>query len=296
MARQRVVVEEMRSIHSDRDLKNYGSPRMHRELLARGYQVCENTVARLMRANDMRATCSEKFRVTTDSDHSLRVAENVLNREFVQDSPDRVWLSDISYVWTREGWLYLACVLDTYSRKVVGWSMSERMTKKLVLDALGMALSRRRPDAAQLLHHSDRGSQYASVAFQQLLRAENITCSMSRKGNCWDNAMMESFFATLKKERLHQTDYASRASARAAVFDYIERFYNRVRRHSALGYVSPEQYESAQMLASLPTKATTGFAISVTGRQSPAHSERPTAGSDEGKSSKVLSNQLVCQN
>lgn len=157
-----------------------------------------------------------------------------------------MWLADITYVWTREGWLYLACVLDTYSRRIVGWSMSERLKKPLVLDGLQMALGRRRPEVAgRLLHHSDRGSQYASEAYQQLLRDENITCSMSRKENCWDNAMMESFFATLKKERIHQEEYLTRSEARASVFDYIERFYNHIRRHSALGYQSPEQFEQA---------------------------------------------------
>jgi len=242
--RHRELVSEMKTIHSDRDMRSYGSPRMGKELIARGHRVSENTVAKLMRDHGMRSTSSRKFRVTTDSDHSLPVAENVLNREFSQESPDRVWLADITYLWTREGWLYLACVLDTYSRRIVGWSMGERITKALVLEALRMALGRRRPDReGGLLHHSDRGSQYASAAFQELLREENITCSMSRKGNCWDNAMMESFFATLKKERIHQEDYATLAEARSSVFDYIERFYNRIRRHSALGYLSPDQFE-----------------------------------------------------
>jgi transposase InsO family protein len=244
--RQREWVSEMQQIHSDRDMKSYGSPRMQQELVARGHDVSENTVAKLMRNHGLRAASSRKFRVTTDSRHSLPVAENVLDRQFEQDAPDCVWLADITYVWTREGWLYLACVLDAYSRRIVGWSMSERITKGLVLGALKMALGRRRPDCeAGLLHHSDRGSQYASEAFQELLRDENITCSMSRKGNCWDNAMMESFFATLKKERIHQEDYTTRSEARASVFDYIERFYNRIRRHSALGYQSPEQFEQA---------------------------------------------------
>jgi transposase InsO family protein len=219
---------------------------MHQELLARGYSVSENTVAKLMQRERLRAATKRKFRVTTDSGHRHPVAENLLDRQFEQESADRVWLADITYVWTREGWLYLACVMDAYSRKIVGWSMAERIKQDLVLDALRMALGRRCPDdGEQLLHHSDRGSQYASAAFQQLLRSEQITCSMSRKGNCWDNALMESFFATLKKERLHQEEYATRAQARLRIFDYIERFYNRVRRHSALGYVSPEEYERA---------------------------------------------------
>ena len=243
--RHRELVEEMQVIHDDRNTKCYGSPRMHQELVARGKACSENTVAELMKRHGLRASSSRKFKATTDSKHSHPVAENVLDREFEQESPDRVWLADITYIWTDEGWLYLACVLDAYSRMIVGWSMDARMTKNLVLSALRMGLERRRPEDGQLLHHSDRGSQYASEAYQQLLRAENITCSMSRKGNCWDNAMMESFFATLKKERVHQQRYATRAEARASVFDYIEIFYNRQRRHSALGYVSPAEFEAS---------------------------------------------------
>lgn len=240
------LLEEMQAIHENRDMKSYGSPRMCEELVSRGVRVSENTVAKLMHDHGLRASSSRKFRVTTDSNHAQPVAKNLLNREFEADSPNHVWLADITYIWTREGWLYLACVLDTHSRRIVGWSMQERMTKELVLDALRMALGRRRPGReGTLMHHSDRGSQYASAAFQELLREEAITCSMSRKGNCWDNAMMESFFATLKKERVHQDDYLTRTAARACVFDYIERFYNRVRRHSALGYLSPEQFEEA---------------------------------------------------
>lgn len=237
------LLAEMKTIHADKDMKCYGSPRMHEELVARGQAVCENTVAKLMADHGLRAASAPKFKATTDSNHAHPVAQNTLNRAFEQESPDRVWVADITYLWTREGWLYLACVLDTYSRKIVGWSMSDRITQELVIDAMQMALARRRDREGKLLHHSDRGSQYASGAFQALLRAENITCSMSRKGNCWDNAMMESFFATLKKERVHREDYATRAEARSSVFDYIERFYNRLRRHSALGYLSPEQFE-----------------------------------------------------
>ena len=244
--RRRELIEEIREIHRDRDMKSYGSPRVYRELVARGHEVSENTVARLMHSAGIRAASTRKYRVTTDSNHSHPVAENVLNREFQQASADRVWLADITYIWTAEGWLYLACVLDAYSRRIVGWSMSDRMRQDLVLDALRMALGQRRPDGeAGLLHHSDRGSQYASAAFQKLLKEESITCSMSRRGNCWDNAMMESFFASLKKERIHQEQYTTRAQARSSVFDYIERFYNRIRRHSALGYLSPEQFEQA---------------------------------------------------
>ena len=243
--KQQAIVNEIESIHLDRDMKNYGSPRMHQELASRGHTVSENTVAKLMSQHGIHATSSRKFRVMTDSNHSHPAAENTLNREFSQSGPNRVWLADITYVWTHEGWLYLACVLDVYSRMIVGWSMSNRMTSDLVGDALTMALGRRGVSSAGLLHHSDRGSQYASHAFQTLLASNNIECSMSRKGNCWDNAMMESFFATLKKERVYQERYETRGAAKSSVFDYIERFYNRVRRHSALGGMSPFQYGAA---------------------------------------------------
>ena len=242
---QRAIIEEIEAIHSDRNMQNYGSPRVHQELVTRGHEVCENTVAKLMGEHGIHAAGSRKFRVTTNSNHSHPVSENTLNREFEQPEANRVWLADITYVWTREGWLYLACVLDAYSRMIVGWSMKPTMTTDLVSDALTMALGRRGVEHDQLLHHSDRGSQYASNAFQQLLADHNIQCSMSRKGNCWDNAMMESFFATLKKERIHQEQYTTREEATSSIFDYIEQFYNRVRRHSALGYISPIEYEQA---------------------------------------------------
>lgn len=222
--RQRELVEEMQAIHAERHKDCYGSPRMHKELLKRGYDVCENTVAELMKNNEIQASTKKKFRHTTDSNHPHPVAENLLNQAFEQEKPNTVWVSDLTYIPTREGWLYLVCVLDLHSRKVVGWSMSERMTKDLVLAALEMALLRRRPESG-LLHHSDRGSQYASEAFQRRLREENITCSMSRKGNCYDNAVMESFFASLKKELVHQHDYQTRSAARQSVFEYIEVFY-----------------------------------------------------------------------
>jgi putative transposase len=241
----RKLLTEIKRIHADRDMKSYGSPRIHRELLSRGMECSKNTVAKLMNEHGLAARTRRKYKVTTDSAHSLPLAENVLNRDFEQENPDRVWLADVTYIWTKEGWLYLAAVLDAYSRKVVGWSMGHRMPASLVMDALRMALGRRRPEGDRLLHHSDRGSQYASEVFQELLREHNITCSMSRRGNCWDNAMMESFFATLKKERVHHESYETRESARRSVFEYIELFYNTRRRHSALGYLSPEEYETA---------------------------------------------------
>ena len=168
-----------------------------------------------------------------------------MNQEFERARPNEAWVSDITYVPTREGWLYLVCVLDLYSRRVVGWSMSERMTSDLVISALEMGLLTRCPEGQSLLHHSDRGSQYASGAFQRLLREHGITCSMSGTGNCYDNAAMESFFATLKKELVHQEDYATREAARQSIFEYIEVFYNRERRHSALNYESPCRFEEA---------------------------------------------------
>lgn len=239
----RQLLTEIREIHADRDMQSYGSPRVHRELKARGRRVCRNTVARLMKTDGLAARTRKKYRATTDSNHSQPLAENVLNRQFEQNAPDRVWLADITFIWTLEGWLYLAAVLDAHSRKIVGWSMSDRMQTRLVMDALRMALGRRCPEL--LLHHSDRGSQYASQDYRDLLRDHNITCSMSRKANCWDNAMMESFFATLKKERVHHEVYATREAARQSVFEYIELFYNPRRRHSALGYLSPDEFEQA---------------------------------------------------
>jgi len=243
LRREQALVAEMKAIHEDRHKGCYGSPRMHQELVARGRKVCKNTVARLMRKHELKATTARKFRHTTDSNHSHPVAENVLNQEFEQAGPNAAWVSDITYVWTDEGWLYLAGVLDLYSRRVVGWSMSERMTSELVTSALRAALRQRCPEAGELLHHSDRGSQYASGAFQKVLHERGITCSMSGVGNCYDNAVMESFFASLKKELIHQERFATRAQARHRVFEYIEVFYNRERLHSALGYQSPCRFE-----------------------------------------------------
>jgi putative transposase len=219
----------------------YGSPRLHAELVARGEACCANTVAKLMRAHGLAA---RTFRRTTDSDHDRPVAANVLDRRFRPAAPNRAWAADITYLPTREGWLYLAAVEDLYSRQVVGWAMGERIDSRLVVEALAMAVRRRCPGAG-LVAHSDRGSQYASDHYRRRLAEHGITCSMSRPGNCWDNAPMESFFASLKKELVHGEDYQTRAAARASVFEYIEVFYNRVRRHSALGYKSPADYELA---------------------------------------------------
>ena len=224
--------------------KTYGSPRIHAELKARGEVCCLNTVARYMRENDIYAKTKRKFKHTTDSNHKLPIAENLLDRQFTQNEPNLAWVSDITYVPTREGWLYLATVQDLFSRKIVGWSMNHRIDRQLVIDALRMAVGNRRPPPG-LLHHSDRGSQYASNDYQDLLEEHNMTCSMSRKGNCWDNAVMESFYRSIKTELIHHEDFQTREEARRAIFEYIEVFYNRVRRHSTLGYVSPLEYELA---------------------------------------------------
>jgi putative transposase len=241
--RREVLKTEIEAIHQQFK-QRYGSPRMHAELLARGQNCCVNTVAKLMRQHGIAAKTKRKFRCTTDSNHDLPVADNVLDRQFEPAAVNQIWVADITYIPTREGWLYLAAVEDLYSRQIVGWAMSERLTSRLVVDALEMAVSRRLPGEG-LLAHSDRGSQYASDHYQRLLERHGITCSMSRRGDCWDNAPMESFFASLKKELIHHEDYQTRAEARASVFEYIEVFYNRVRRHSALGYVSPVDYEQA---------------------------------------------------
>ena len=242
--RREELTEEIATIHEEVKGR-YGSPRVHAELVARGHECCVNFVARLMRQAGIAAKTKRKFRQTTDSNHALPVAQNVLDRQFDPEEPNASWVCDITYVPTREGWLYLAVVEDLFSRMVVGWSMAETMTSRLVVDALEMALTRRLTlkGSSALVAHSDRGSQYASEHYQRRLLDERITCSMSRRGDCWDNAPMESFFASLKKELVHHEDYATRAAARASIFEYIEAFYNRVRRHSSLGYVAPAEYE-----------------------------------------------------
>jgi transposase InsO family protein len=238
------LVVEIRAIHAEAKAR-YGSPRVHAELAARGRDCCVNTVAKLMRDNGIRAKTAHKFRRTTDSNHDLPVAENLLDRRFDPASPNESWVADITYIPTREGWLYLAVVEDLYSRRVVGWSMAEHRESRLVVDALELAVRRRLPEEG-LLAHSDRGSQYASEHYQRLLAKHGIACSMSRRADCWDNAPMESFFASLKKELVHGADFATRAEARAAIVEYIEVFYNTKRRHSSLGYVSPAEYEQTE--------------------------------------------------
>ena len=236
------LMEKIRSIH---EASNgvYGVRRIHRQLLADGENCSLNRVARLVRKIGIEARRKRRYRITTDSKHSFAVADNLLAREFFAAGPNQVWASDITYIWTLEGWLYLATVIDLHSRMVVGWSMGERIDRGLVLDALSMAVSRRSPEPG-LIHHSDRGSQYASKDYQAALGKHKMLCSMSRKGDCWDNAVAESFFSTLKTERVHHRLYRNRADAKRDIFEYVEVFYNRVRLHSTLGYLSPVQFES----------------------------------------------------
>jgi transposase InsO family protein len=221
--------------------RTYARPRVHAELKAQAVRCARKRVARLMRHAQLFARSRRRRVHTTDSHHTDPIAPNLLARTFQTDAPNRIWVADITYLPTREGWLYLAVVLDLFARRVVGWSMQPALDRGLVLAALDHALHRRQP-APGLLHHSDRGSQYASADYQALLAQAQMRSSMSRKGNCWDNAAMESFFATLKAE-LPLTVFPNHAAARSAVFDYIERFYNRVRLHSTLGYRSPIAYE-----------------------------------------------------
>jgi len=222
----------------------YGSPRIYLELKGRGIPVSKGRVERLMRENGLRGRHKRRFKATTDSKHSLPVAPNRLDQNFETERPDQVWTADITFVATGEGWLYLAIVLDLYTRRIVGWAMRERMTKDLVIDALRMAWFRRRPQPG-LIHHSDRGSQYCSHDFQKQLADYGMLASMSRKGNCWDNAPSESFFNSLKNERVHGSRYGTRDAARADVFEYVEVFYNRIRRHSSLGGQSPASFYDA---------------------------------------------------
>jgi len=229
--------------------QTYGSPRIHAELVGQGTKCGRNRVARLMRLHNIRAKQKRTFKVkTTDSHHDQPVAPNRLEQDFQAQQPNQKWLTDITYVPTAEGWLYLAVVLDLYSRRIVGWAMSDSLERQLVIDALQMALLARRPGPG-LIHHSDRGSQYASQEYQTLLTNHQLRCSMSRAGNCYDNAPAESFFGTLKTELIHHRRYETRAEARTDIFEFIELFYNRYRRHSALAYQSPMMFEQLALAA-----------------------------------------------
>ena len=221
----------------------YGAPRLADELHAKGEICSTNRVARRMRCLGIKAKGKKKFKNTTDSNHGFAVSPNHLNRDFSASGPNQKWCGDISYIWTAEGWLYLATVIDLYSRKVVGWSLQDRMTKELVCNALMMALWRRGFPRG-VLFHSDRGSQYCSEDYQKMLKHYGLKCSMSRKGNCWDNAVAESFFHSIKVELIHDERYTTRKEAKESIFEYIEIYYNRFRRHSSIGSVAPEVFEN----------------------------------------------------
>ena len=239
------LTEQIRRVHQD-SRRTYGSPRVHKELRAKGVACNVKTVARLMRDNDLVAKTRRRFRVrTTDSNHALPIAPNRLDRRFHAPGPNQSWVADLTYVPTDEGWLYLAAVLDLYSRRVVGYAMADHLKASLAVDALTQAISDRGGcELAGLLHHSDRGVQYACGDYQAMLRAYGIEASMSRTGNCYDNVAMESFFGTLKTELIYHERYATRDAARRSIADYVEKFYNTRRRHSTLGYVSPAEFES----------------------------------------------------
>ncbi|HKK01996.1 MAG TPA: IS3 family transposase [Desulfuromonadales bacterium] len=228
--------------------KNYGARRIKDELQKQRTSVSRRRIGRLMHEEDLKVQTKRKFKVTTDSNHDKPIAPNLLEREFTVSTPDTVYVGDITYIPTREGWLYLAVVIDLFSRAVVGWSMGSRMTAGLVNGAMLMALWKRKP-AEGLIFHSDRGSQYASDSHRALLDDHGIKASMSKKGDCWDNAVAESFFHTLKIELVHHCDYETRDDARASIFEYIEVFYNRQRSHSANGYEAPLAFEAMQEAA-----------------------------------------------
>lgn len=244
-----VLAARIRAVHTGRR-RAYGSPRVYRELRAQGVRCGEKRVARVMREQGIRAVSARRYRVTTQAGHRAPVAPNHLARRFAVDAQpgrDRVWAADLTYIPTREGWLYLAVILDLASRRVVGWAVRPRLDQALALDALRMALRQRGAHGG--LHHSDRGVHYTTTAYQQLLAAARFTPSMSRVGDCWDNAVVESFFATLTKELLGDHVYETRAEASRAVFEFIEIWYNRQRRHSTLGYLTPVEFEEQLLKA-----------------------------------------------
>ncbi len=236
-----VMLAHVRSAYSLSN-ETYGSPRMVRELQDQGFAVGRRRIARLMRENGMHARQKRRFKRTTDSHHAFPIAPNIIAQDFAATGPNQKWGADISYIWTREGWLYLAVVIDLFARRVVGWAVSDRLHRKLALQALQMAITMRRPPRG-LIHHSDRGSQYCSLDYQAILKANGITISMSGKGNCYDNAMVETFFKTLKSELIWRTVFHTRHDAETAIARYIDGFYNPIRRHSSLDYKSPAQFE-----------------------------------------------------
>lgn len=240
------LAKQVALIHTQ-SRETYGSPRIHQELRHQGKHVSRKRVARLMRELGISVAAPKRYVVTTNSDHDLPIAENLLNQDFTADGPNAKWVTDITYIDTDEGWLYLSSIEDLFSRRIVGWAMDVHMETSLVLRALDMALGNRSPGAG-LTHHSDRGCQYASHAYRSVLNEQGIGISMSRRGNCYDNACIESFWKTLKVELVYRRHFRTRDEAKAAIFEYIEVFYNRIRRHSSLGYMSPEDFEMAHHL------------------------------------------------
>jgi putative transposase len=242
LEKEDIELIEMIKVLFKKGRENYGTRRLKKALAGKGWYISRRRIGRLMRIAGIACKTRRKFKVTTDSKHSLPIAPNRLDRQFRATHPNQTYVGDITYIYTQEGWLYLAVVIDLYSRQVVGWSMAERMQAKLVNDALLMALWQRKPGKG-LIWHTDRGSQYASDSHRALLKEHGIIQSMSRKGNCWDNAVSESFFHTLKTEQVHHQSYQTRAEAKQDIFEYIEVFYNRERLHSANNYLSPVDYE-----------------------------------------------------
>lgn len=245
---QRIIIE-MKELHT-KTRQSYGSRRMARKLQERGHKLGRYKTRRIMRENGIQCKQRRRYKITTNSQHNQPVAENVLNRNFTVLAPNKVWVADITYLWTLEGWLYIAAVVDLFSRRVVGWATASTMHTELIANALELAIDRRSPNS-DLMHHSDRGSQYASQYYQELLQKFGITVSMSRKRNCWDNAVMERFFGSLKSERTDGVTYFTRQQARRDVIEYIEMFYNTDRLHSTLGYVSPAVFERQRNFVSL---------------------------------------------
>jgi len=241
------LLKEIKRVYKE-SRKLYGSIRITKKLNNEGIKCSRNRVYRLMKKNNISSIMKRKFRATTNSKHNYPVVPNLLNQNFSAEKPNQVWVSDITYIYTNEGWLYLAAILDLFDRKIVGWSMDSTMTQQLVINALNNAVGRRKPEKG-LIHHSDRGSQYASKAYQNLLKNYGMKASMSRKGNCYDNACIESFFGTLKTELVYFCKYVTRSEAKSSIFEYIELFYNTSRLHSSLGYKSPKDYENERKVA-----------------------------------------------
>lgn len=239
--RNRELLEKIRSIHAASN-GVYGSPRVHAELLAKGVKVGRHKVAQVMRSARLKGCPKRRYRTTTQRDPGHQIEQNLLRQNFAADGPDQCWASDITYIATRQGWLYLAVTMDLFSRRIVGWSMDRWMSRHLVVDALRMAINARQPTGT-LIHHSDRGGQYSSDDFRNELKKYGIKPSMSSTGNCYDNAVVESFFGALKRERVNRVRYRTREQARADLFEYIEVFYNRKRRHSYVGNISPDDFE-----------------------------------------------------